>query len=103
MEIFTEEFLQNQRNWLLKRRESKTNILREGGERALSHSWSDITRINFAIKRIDEGQYGLCPNCGAGIEVKRLKSIPETPFCSFCAGLKEREREYKTKQNKPVH
>ncbi len=103
MDIFTKEFLANQRQWLLKRRDSKTNILREGGERALSHSWADITRINFAILRIDTGQYGLCPNCGGGVEVNRLKSIPETPFCSFCAGLKEQERQSRTKEVKSIH
>lgn len=70
---------------LLSRKDSKTTILKEGGQQALSHSWNDIKRIDFALKRIEDGQYGLCCNCGCGIEEARLDSIPETPFCTDCA------------------
>jgi len=78
-------YLLSQRQRLLERRTSKSNILQRGGEQALSHSYKDITRIDFALKRIEEGQYGLCCNCGCGIESGRLRVIPETPFCTECA------------------
>jgi RNA polymerase-binding transcription factor DksA len=81
----TGEFLSRQRLHLLARRESKTNLLESDGEQALSHSYKDITRIDFALKRIDEGQYGLCCNCGCHIDDRRLLLIPETPFCAECA------------------
>jgi RNA polymerase-binding transcription factor DksA len=77
-------YLKEKRRVLLLRREHKTNILQEGGEQSLSHSWSDITRIDFALKRIDSGQYGLCCNCGCGISEKRLTIIPEAVFCTDC-------------------
>lgn len=70
---------------LYRRRESKLGILKRGGEQALSHSYRDITRIDFALKRIEEGQYGLCVDCGAPIQEDRLQIIPETPFCTDCA------------------
>lgn len=70
---------------LLARRESKQRILDEGGEQALSHSPRDILRINLALKRIEQGQYGLCCQCGTQIAEGRLDSIPETPLCTSCA------------------
>ena len=63
----------------------KEQILKNGGDQALSHSWNDIKRIKYALKRLDEGQYGLCCNCGVPIAEARLDTIPETPFCTDCA------------------
>lgn len=85
MLMFTSEFLLEQRLHLLARRTSKDEILKRGGQQSLSHSPRDITRIDFALKRIDEGQYGLCCNCGCEIDAERLKAIPEAPFCALCA------------------
>ena len=73
------------RHHLLTRKQTKTDILKEGGQQALSHSWNDINRIDFALQRLEEGQYGLCCNCGCIIEEARLDLIPETPFCTSCA------------------
>ena len=82
--MFDQEYLENQRLWLLARKESKIRILKEGGEQALLHSQKDIIRIDFALKRIEQGQYGLCCNCGVPIESARLMFQPETPFCAYC-------------------
>ncbi len=82
--MFTAEFIESQREWLLARRKSKSKILKDGGELAITHSWNDIVRIDFALRRIDEGQYGLCTQCGAPIELDRLNFMPETPLCSLC-------------------
>lgn len=83
--MFTQEFLRQQLAWLRERRKHKIEILRQGGQQALSHSRKDIVRIDLAIKRIKNGQYGLCTDCGCPIEVGRLKAIPEAPFCISCA------------------
>ena len=34
-----------------------------------------------ALRRIDEGTYGLCVRCGVAIPAARLDLIPETPYC----------------------
>lgn len=44
-----------------------------------------IRRIEAALKRIDEGEYGWCVECGEGIAPKRLESDPSAPRCSACA------------------
>lgn len=82
---FTEQFIEEMRQSLLHRRASKERILQSGGEQALSHSYKDVRRINYAIKRIEEGQYGLCTQCGLPIQTDRLSLIPETPFCTDCS------------------
>ena len=45
----------------------------------------EIQRIDAALKRIDEGEYGYCVSCGEDIEVKRLASDPAVPLCVDCA------------------
>lgn len=82
---FNPEFIERQRLWLLARRKSKLKILKEGGELAAVHSEDDIVRIDFALKRIKEKQYGLCTNCGCPIEKARLEKFqPEAPCCVPC-------------------
>lgn len=49
----------------------------------------EIQRIDAALKRIDEGEFGYCVSCGIGIETKRLENDPTTPTCFDCAELSE--------------
>lgn len=43
-----------------------------------------INKVNEAIKRIDDGTYGICERCGEGISEKRLEARPVTTFCIDC-------------------
>jgi len=56
-------------------------VLDEIGNETL-HS---IEQIKAALKRIDEGEYGICESCGDEIAVERLQILPETTFCVKCA------------------
>jgi RNA polymerase-binding transcription factor DksA len=87
-EIMDKKFIEGRREHLLHRKKSKKAILKRNGEQALSHSYADIARIDFALKRIETNQYGLCTNCGMPIPKPRLLIIPETPFCVSCAKQK---------------
>ena len=49
----------------------------------------EIQRIDSALQRVDEGEYGYCVSCGIEIEPKRLKNDPMTPTCIDCAQLSE--------------
>ena len=79
------EFTQAMRDKLVCQLASIEGSRSEGGEQALSYSWQDVTRIKFVLKRMDEGQYGLCINCGVPISRGRLEVIPDTVFCADCA------------------
>ncbi|MEM8653804.1 MAG: TraR/DksA C4-type zinc finger protein [Pseudomonadota bacterium] len=41
-------------------------------------------RIHAALKRIDQGEYGCCTDCGEDIEHKRLETEPTIPRCLDC-------------------
>ena len=45
----------------------------------------EIYRIEAALVRMDEGDYGYCVSCGEGIETKRLELDPAVPTCVGCA------------------
>jgi RNA polymerase-binding transcription factor DksA len=83
--FLSSEYIAYQKEWLHARRDSKLAIIREGGERAKFHSVKDIVKIEFALRRIEEDQYGLCPQCGGVIEQQRLEFEPEIVFCATCA------------------
>lgn len=40
--------------------------------------------IDEALKRIEDGSYGHCLQCGKPISKKRLKALPETELCIEC-------------------
>lgn len=46
---------------------------------------NEITRIDAALQRIEDGEYGWCVTCGAEISAQRLDVVPFTPFCRRCA------------------
>jgi DnaK suppressor protein len=63
--------------------------------RELMFSISDSERIMLlqieeAIKRMDEGTYGRCANCGQNINILRLEAVPWTRFCIDCQELAEK-------------
>ena len=45
----------------------------------------EIRAIEAALKRIDDGTYGVCVNCGEDILPERLVTVPFTARCRFCA------------------
>lgn len=46
---------------------------------------AELVRIGEALKRIEEGDYGACENCGEEIAEKRLEIDPAALLCIRCA------------------
>jgi RNA polymerase-binding protein DksA len=46
--------------------------------------------IEGALKRIDDGTYGICTNCGKTIGEERLEALPWTTQCIDCKRKEER-------------
>ena len=44
-----------------------------------------LQRITVALKRIDDGEYGLCAKCDEPINPKRLEFDPTVLLCINCA------------------
>lgn len=44
-----------------------------------------LQRINNALKRMDQGRYGLCGKCKTPIAEERLELAPDVVMCVKCA------------------
>ena len=67
-------------------------IEREGDEvvEALSQNdLAEIARIEAALQRVTDGEYGKCVECGEAISPERLGVLPATPICRQCAQAHE--------------
>lgn len=42
-----------------------------------------------ALRRLDEGRYGVCVQCGEAIDPARLEALPEAALCVRCADAQE--------------
>ncbi len=50
-----------------------------------------LKRIDDALKRLDEGTYGLCESCEEFIEIRRLQARPTTTLCISCKEEEEKK------------
>ncbi len=49
-----------------------------------------LYEIDEALKRIEEGSFGICEGCRLPISITRLKAIPYTRLCLKCQEAKEK-------------
>lgn len=49
-----------------------------------------LTEIDAALRRIEDGTYGTCTNCGKQIPEPRLEAFPWASLCIDCAREAER-------------
>jgi DnaK suppressor protein len=45
----------------------------------------DLSRVEAALRALDDGTYGTCISCGKAIDPERLEAIPWVPMCIDCA------------------
>ncbi len=50
----------------------------------------ELRRIDAALARLDEGEYGACIECGEDIGTRRLDLDPTAALCMDCASSAER-------------
>ena len=54
-----------------------------------------LDKIEKALRKIEDGTFGTCEECGEEISVKRLEARPETTLCIRCKEDQERlEKDY---------
>lgn len=56
--------------------EAKAASFREAGIES-----EELEEVEDALRRIDDGTYGKCIDCGRPIEPDRLEAVPWTPYC----------------------
>lgn len=50
-----------------------------------------LNQIDEALRKIDEGKYGICETCSKPISQKRLLAVPYTRFCIKCQFEEEKK------------
>lgn len=50
-----------------------------------------MNKIALALRKIDEGTFGVCEECEEMIAIKRLQARPEAPLCIQCKEAQEKE------------
>ncbi|MEO0107562.1 MAG: TraR/DksA C4-type zinc finger protein [candidate division WOR-3 bacterium] len=57
---------------------------RELASRLTTEETELLKEIELALRRISEGTYGRCENCGTAISEARLAVVPHARICSKC-------------------
>jgi DnaK suppressor protein len=63
---------------------STDEILRTFEMRIRDREAKYLKKIEKALRKIEEGTYGICENCGACIKYERLKLRPVAELCIKC-------------------
>jgi RNA polymerase-binding transcription factor DksA len=56
----------------------------------LENSRDLLDQVERALRKVADGTYGKCANCGKSIEAARLKALPHASLCISCKRLEER-------------
>jgi len=46
--------------------------------------WVKLKQVEVALKKVGDGEYGICQQCGQNFLESRLKIMPYTEFCIQC-------------------
>jgi RNA polymerase-binding transcription factor DksA len=72
--------------------ESVANLLRDIAEAEVVRDVGEVRDIAAAEQRLAAGRYGVCIDCGAAIEYKRLEAYPTAKRCLTCQQHREKTR-----------
>ena len=50
-----------------------------------SSAQAELQQVEAALRRLEQGYYGICVVCGEDIEPERLAAVPYTDRCRTCA------------------
>lgn len=68
-----------------KREEEATETLELEKRLALENRLKGLMdEVDRALKKLDEGTYGLCDMCGKTIDPLRLEALPQATLCLIC-------------------
>ena len=59
-------------------------------EVTLSNASAELRQVVAALRRVEEGSYGLCLDCGEPVDERRLFALPATRYCTACQAIHER-------------
>ena len=65
---------------------------RELAIRNLDRESNLLRNVRGALRRLDDGSFGVCLHCEEDISAKRLAAVPWTPFCIACQEIVDRSQ-----------
>jgi RNA polymerase-binding transcription factor DksA len=54
-----------------------------------------LTELDHVVRRLEQGNYGLCEQCGEQIPEERLEAKPDTTLCMPCQRQRERRTSWR--------
>ncbi len=57
---------------------------RDKAVREMEQSSAQLRQIEWALRRLQEGTFGLCGRCGLAIPFRRLEALPWARLCISC-------------------
>ncbi len=60
--------------------------------KGLERGSEELAEIEEAFRRMDEGKFGICEECGRDVRLERLEALPYAALCIECKRNQERER-----------
>lgn len=48
-----------------------------------------LERVNEALRKLEDGTYGICEDCGGRIDRARLEALPQAVYCLECQAKHE--------------
>jgi RNA polymerase-binding protein DksA len=70
--------------------ESVADLLVDLDQADLSRDAGELREIEAARRRLDDGTYGICADCGAAIDFERLRAEPAAARCVECQARHEK-------------
>jgi DnaK suppressor protein len=66
---------------------------RELAIRNLDRESNLLRNVRAALRRIEDGTFGICVHCEEEISPKRINAVPWTPFCIACQEQADRAQQ----------
>ena len=68
------------------------NVIQELALKLSDQESQMVADIDMALRRMEEGSYGMCVRCGKEIDEKRLEAMPTARYDAACqAAMEERK------------
>ena len=90
---FTADIADEDRSYGNHMADDATNVYEQERQFALQRNLEAVLQeVNDALRRMDEGQYGVCVDCGKEIPIERLEARPYAIRCIEDQAREDRQR-----------
>ncbi len=86
------KFSRSSECWVTDTAEIASNIMEDNSVMSIAQGEArEISQIDNTLKKIRDGEYGVCECCGGNINEQRLTAIPFVSLCIKCKETEERD------------